>query len=68
MTEVIGVSIAYCDNTSVYDAMDVFSKTYADKLPNLRNLLDKRIGHAVSLGYNKERMDILYTIVRNKLC
>jgi len=67
MTEVIGVSIAHCDGISVYEAMDSFCKTYPDKLPHLRNLLDKRIEHAISLGYNKERMDTLYKICRNRL-
>ena len=64
MTEVIGVSIAEHDDISIEDALDIFTKTYPLKLPDLKDLLEIRIKESVKLGYNLERIDNLFKEIR----
>ena len=67
-SEVIGVAIAEYDNVSVEEGIKVFKETYPLKLPDLKELLDKRIKESNLLGYNQKRIDNLQSIVReNKI-
>ena len=64
MTEVIGVAIAEYDNIPIEEAMNVFTKAYPLKLPSLKNLLQDRIKKASELGYNSNRINNLFEIVK----
>ena len=63
-SEVIGVAIAEYDNISVEEGIKIFKETYPLKLPDLKELLDKRIKESNLLGYNQERINNLRSIVR----
>ena len=63
MTELIGAAISYKDNISIENAMNEFTEIYPDKLPDLELILNSRIAKAKSIGYNKERIKLLYEVV-----
>lgn len=63
MTELIGAAISYKDNISIENAMKEFTEIYPDKLPDLELILNSRIAKAKSIGYNEERIKLLYEAV-----
>jgi glycosyltransferase domain-containing protein len=63
MAEIVGVSIAQCDNISVDEAIESFYQSYLLKLPHLKNILNKEITKCREIGYNKERVEKLSFIV-----
>jgi glycosyltransferase domain-containing protein len=63
MAEMIGVSIAESDGISVDDAIESFYQSYVLKLPNLKNILNKKIIKCREIGYNKERVEKLRLVV-----
>ena len=63
MTEVIGVAISEYDKIPIAEALSIFRKTYPLKLPDLKDLLEKRIDEAVKLGYNSDRIDKLFQVI-----
>jgi len=64
MTEVIGVAISECDGIPIEESLDIFAKTYPLKLPHLKDLLQNRIQKAIKLGYNIERIEKLFKVVK----
>jgi hypothetical protein len=65
LTEVVGSAISFYDKIPVADAMKIFRESYHFKLPQLKNLLDSRINEAFSLGYNYNRIDKMFTIMKD---
>jgi glycosyltransferase domain-containing protein len=64
MTEVVGVAISAYDNIPVEEAMDKFSKTYPHKVPDHFQLLQDRIKGCQKLGYNEQRIERMFDILR----
>ena len=63
MTEAVGAAIAYQDNIDVDKAMEFFRNIYPLKLPHLKELLNRRINDAHSLGYDYNKIQNMFSIM-----